>query len=121
MALCAETELSTSLSDDYYDILSSDINFIPLLKAFEKVLNSTPSDLIIEIQNQLLTNTDYKLLIKEIIKLWYLGKTERKGINELKGKNHYFHNEALVWKVLHTHPTGLTGGYFGYWSYKPEN
>ena len=121
MALCADTNLSASLSDEYFEILAPDVNFLPLLNAYSKILNTNPSDILIEIQNQLLTNSDYKLLIKEIIKLWYLGKTERKGINELKGKSYYFHYEALIWKVLHTHPAGLTGGYFGYWSYKPEN
>lgn len=121
IVLCADTNLSASLSDEYFEILASDVNFIPLLNDYKKILDTNPSDIIFEIQNLLLTNNGYKLLIKEIIKLWYLGKSDRKEIVDLKRKNHYFHYDALIWKVLHTHPAGLTGGYFGYWSYKPEN
>lgn len=28
---------------------------------------------------------------------------------------------ALMWRVMRTHPPGLSGGYFGYWRYPPEN
>jgi hypothetical protein len=117
--VCADESISNSLSKEYYDLFSKDVNFLPLLTDFKKIIDSNPSDIVLEICNNILSNSAYKNLVKEIIKLWYLGKIDRLG--ELKGNDHYFHYDALIWKVLHAHPTGLTGGYYGYWSYKPEN
>jgi hypothetical protein len=28
---------------------------------------------------------------------------------------------GLVWKAIRAHPMALTGGYFGYWHYAPED
>lgn len=29
--------------------------------------------------------------------------------------------EAAVWRVIQAHPPALSGGYFGYWHYPPED
>ena len=32
---------------------------------------------------------------------------------------HYF--AGLFWRVIEAHPPGLSGGYFGHWTYPPDN
>lgn len=118
--LCGDESLSPSLSEEYFDVLASDPSLILILEAYQKIVSNNPVDIFSEIQTKLLVTDTNKEMAKKIIKLWYLGRTENSK-DSLKGKNHYFHYEALIWKVLHAHPTGLTGGYFGYWAYKPEN
>ncbi len=58
-------------------------------------------------------------LIKTIILLWYSGEFHKRDKTiTLEAEDYY---NALLWKTIHAHPPGLSGGYFGYWKYKPEN
>jgi hypothetical protein len=118
--LTGDDNLSLSLAEEYYACFLPDATFIKLLERYREIVNQNPADLISEIEEKLLTAPDFRMLIKKIIMLWYLGSSDV-VTGDLKGDKHYFHYEALVWKVIHAHPPGLTGGYYGYWAYKPEN
>lgn len=53
-----------------------------------------------------------------VMLLWYLG--EIRG-QKLEGgyPDHFF--QGLFWNVISAHPPGLSGGYFGHWTYPPDN
>ncbi len=117
--LCGETSLSHSLAEDYYLILSSEIDCSALILAFETLLAQSDNDNIEAIlKTQLAENITLREGAKKIIKLWYFGRA--KNILEMRSERHYYHYEALIWKTLHAHPPGLSGGYFGHWAYQPE-
>lgn len=60
---------------------------------------------------------------RRIIVLWYTGHlptaADPSKLADLKTPEEYF--GALMWSVMGAHPPGLSGGYFGYWRYPPEN
>jgi hypothetical protein len=116
--LCDDQTLPLSLVQEYYEILRHLPHFNSLMERYQGIKSQNFDDIIEQIHKQLLSVPEYRLVIKDILKLWYLGRIE--GLQILKGARYYFFYEALIWKVLHAHPVGLTGGYYGYWSYKPE-
>jgi hypothetical protein len=125
--VCAVNELSTGLSKVYFGVFNNDPNLQPdfqrVLEAFEKILQSGRPDLEKEIKGQILSDAGMAATTLLIIKLWYLGIIPSIGnpVNPLSRDGFYFHHEALIWKIAHAHPAGLSGGYYGYWAYKPEN
>ena len=76
-----------------------------------------------------------KRLNQVILYLWYTSELilpeeiddffnpENKSFRKIESKSDsptpYY--ESLVWKAAKAHPPALTGGYFGYWKYLPEN
>ncbi len=63
-------------------------------------------------------------LAEQIIVLWYSSATmafDDKGQIELIFGKPEHHFRALLWDVIGAHPPALSGGYFGYWHYPPEN
>jgi len=123
--LCGVENLSPRLSDVYYETFNSDPSSTVILKIlldkYQKILNSNGHNIIQRIQKEILDDNKLKDLVRNIIKLWYLGYCSGIAtLTELKGGGFYFHYEALIWKVAHAHPPGLSGGYYGYWKYKPE-
>ncbi len=128
--VCGEDNLSPGLSDVYYQVIHNDPAHMKdlesLLDQYQVILNQKPASLTNAIKNQILTNPAWVLITQLIVKIWYLGLiySLTKDPNNhvpLKGGGYYFHHEALIWKVASAHPAGLSGGYYGYWSYKPEN
>lgn len=94
------------------------IEFNNLLLQFEEYLKNSTSDneAVSKLMNQSETSLN---LIRNIIILWYTGEFNKKDKTTiLEAQDHY---NALLWEVTHSHPPGLSGGYFGYWKYKPEN
>ena len=63
----------------------------------------------------------------ELIILWYLAGFRAPGIDsgaspmELGPETPEQYFRGLLWPVIRAHPLGLSGGYFGYWRYPPEN
>jgi hypothetical protein len=141
--VCGETDLSVKLSQTYFDIFNNEANMgaalQKLLDWFDATLKSglksgLESDRNPHLESQLvsLEESISKQLQKDesdrsmtllIIKLWYLGVIApiSDPVKPLTKNGYYFHHEALIWKVASAHPAGLSGGYFGYWAYKPEN
>jgi len=57
---------------------------------------------------------------RRIIILWYLGELVDDADKAIEGPAEH-HFRGLMWEMIHAHPLGLSGGYFGYWKYPPEN
>ena len=76
-------------------------------------------------------------LARQIIYLWYTsaflvrvtkkpeatnfetGKPDSNTTLQFGSPEQYF--RGLMWSVIRAHPPALSGGYFGYWRYPPEN
>ena len=72
------------------------------------------------------------LVANEIILLWYMsqfgvpkeGDFDEDGnqkYNELPPETPEQYVRGLFWPTVRAHPLGVSGGYFGYWRYPPEN
>jgi Membrane bound FAD containing D-sorbitol dehydrogenase len=128
--VCGDESLSPGLSKVYFDIFHTDPTLQPdlikLLDRFSTILNTGEANPEKAISDNILMDDSLRASTLLIIKLWYLGfmkslTTGPPDSEALKGGGYYFHHEALIWKVASAHPAGLSGGYYGYWSYKPEN
>jgi Membrane bound FAD containing D-sorbitol dehydrogenase len=128
--VCADESLSPGLSKVYFDIFHNDPavqpDLLKLLDRFSSIQIAGASDPEKAISENILSDSSLSALTLSIIKLWYLGvikslTTGPANTEPLKGGEFYFHHEALIWKVASAHPAGLSVGYYGYWSYKPEN
>lgn len=107
---------------------------------FELLLNEYGNDFMNLLNNYKITkkfesNDSEKKLKNIIIYLWYTSEfITRSEMNSFFNISTNFNKEsefihktplgyynAILWKAISAHPIGLTGGYFGYWKYKPEN
>jgi hypothetical protein len=111
--------LSIGLAKQYIKFFEGNAEFIALLKEYDGLEQLQNIDLETEVLKLLQQEKKYKEVAATIIRLWYLGKF-KDDTAKLAGGGYYYHYEALIWKVIQAHPPGLTGGYFGYWNYKPE-
>jgi hypothetical protein len=125
--VCGEADLSVKLSQTYFDIFNNEINMgaalQKLLDWFGNMMELPPVAIEEAISAQLQKDESDRNMTLLIIKLWYLGVIApiSDPVKPLTKNGYYFHHEALIWKVASAHPAGLSGGYFGYWAYKPEN
>lgn len=86
-----------------------------LLRAFDAM--SAPER---EIPDTIFANDNLRPLAEQIILVWYTSAFCTDGTNWRFGQpDEYF--QALMWTGIHAHPPALSGGYFGYWKYPPEN
>jgi len=117
------TDLKQKPAEVYYEALSKNLNkdFALLLSEYEKTVRNkkgAPDELV---KIHLWQNEKNKKLCQTIIRAWYnanLSKADD-GFDFLAPADVYY--EALMWKSAEAHPLGLSGGYFGYWRYAPEN
>ncbi len=64
---------------------------------------------------------------KGLIFLWYTAelidfpKLDAKTPEGSGAQSPESYYAGLIWKVISAHPPGLSGGYYGYWKYEPEN
>ena len=75
------------------------------------------------------TSDEQKICCKGIVFLWYTSEclTWTSAKNNILDKNRennpteeeYY--SALLWRAIRAHPPALSGGYYGYWKYEPEN
>lgn len=125
MTVCGYADLNEDLSNEYWNILSGDAATLPqltrMLDMYDHILQANPPDILAEFRNQVLPDAALRELLRKIIKTWYLGRPPVAPAAPLNGPRFFYHYEALIWKVAHAHPPGLSGGYYGYWHYKPEN
>jgi hypothetical protein len=78
--------------------------------------SAAPEDLIREnIWNVL----DFQTLSQAIINLWYTATLKLGSVTWVAPPEAYF--DTLLWRAIEAHPPAVSGGYFGYWRYPPEN
>jgi hypothetical protein len=84
-----------------------------LLDEYDAIV-AAGGDLEAAVKHRIMGRDALRKPAKLVILLWYLGEFGEGGPAE-----HYF--QGLFWDVIHAHPPGLSGGYFGHWSYPPDN
>jgi hypothetical protein len=62
---------------------------------------------------------DLRTLSQAIINLWYTAILNFGAVSWIAPPEAYF--DSLLWKAIEAHPPAISGGYFGYWRYPPEN
>jgi hypothetical protein len=108
----------------------ADIYYKQLSKIYGDVLNE-----LLDIFNSKVSNQDgnpeklvgdliwndptFKTVCQSIILAWYNSTIDDPKQPLVAPPEVYY--EALLWKAVEAHPPGLSGGYFGYWRYAPEN
>lgn len=123
LLLTGEAHLERPLAEQYLNRITSGplgASLPPLLTTF-RVLQSAGGDINAAISTQILADAVLGPLAKQILILWYTGiLTDADGKNGSYGSPEQFFS-GLVWPTIGAHPPGLSGGYFGYWRYAPEN
>jgi hypothetical protein len=88
-----------------------------LLRVYEGIL-AEPSGHNDLIRERIMKVDALRGVAKMIIVLWYTGdllSIQPSALSEAE----YF--QGIVWQVAHAHAPGLSGGYFGHWTYPPDN
>ncbi len=113
-------KLNSKIAELYYAKLTEvfGAKLSTLLDEYNAAVRSgigNPEDLV---RNQIWSNPEMRSICQDIIKLWYTASLNITTV-WIAPPGAYF--EALLWKAIEAHPPGLSGGYFGYWRYAPEN
>lgn len=130
--LTGEQRLSLALAEEYYDriLRAYPEQLAELLTKFDSLSSSgdQPCDddqLCDEIRNNIMVVVELAKVAREIIMLWYMSgfrsPDENCGEQELGPETPEQYFQGLLWPTIRAHPLGLSGGYFGYWHYPPEN
>lgn len=113
-----------SLAESYHELIKTafgEKRLANLLSTFEG-LEGAGEYLNKAIEKQILQNEELSTVAQEIIMLWYMSAFRppdetRDGAPQTPEQ--YY--QGLFWPTIRAHPLGLSGGYFGYWKYPPEN
>lgn len=95
---------------------------IPEINSFDRLLgkfnllSGTSTEIEQKIGSQIMTDPILKELVRLIIVVWYTG--ELPGSFDLSAE-YWF--QGLLWEIIHAHTPGLSGNYFGHWTYPPDN
>lgn len=90
-----------------------------LLETFRAIISSG-EEIDAAIRERIFGDARVRTMARRIIILWYLGELVDDSDKAVPGhEKHHF--RGLMWEMIHAHPLGLSGGYFGYWKYPPEN
>lgn len=71
------------------------------------------------IESQIMAVDPLRELAKLIIILWYTGDMATATGDPPPTEEDYF--SAMLWPTIRAHPPGISGGYFGHWTYPPDN
>jgi hypothetical protein len=117
------TDLKLKPAEVYYEALSKNLkkDFTRLLSEYEKKVRNkkgSPDELV---RTHLWQDANNKKICQSIIRAWYSASLSAAadGFDFMAPTDVYY--EALIWKTVEAHPLALSGGYFGYWRYAPEN
>jgi hypothetical protein len=112
--------LNKELTEAYYNGINQAFpaDFEEALVIFDNLKKANPEEIEPAIYKAAAEIPAFKTIIKNIIAIWYLGKLDKVTAMTFNPVNYY---EALAWKTVQAHSPGLSGGYFGYWHYQPEN
>jgi hypothetical protein len=90
----------------------------PLIALFRS-LKANPADLEAAIRSQIVESAEFGVLANQLTLLWYTSAFLDTDKWKFGTPDQYF--RALIWPAVGAHPPALSGGYFGYWKYPPEN
>lgn len=122
--LTGEVALDCTLAQGYLDrihVTPEASQFQRLLDTFLKIEKDDPSGSRREklIRERIMSDDALRALVKMIVLLWYTGELVTTGQPSSIAPEAHF--SGLLWRIVHAHPPGLSGGYFGHWTYPPDN
>ena len=125
--LTGVAEINTRLAAIYLARLREDAEAEKDLTAFftaaSAVVASPTSQREALARSLLVDAPELSSLTRRVIVLWYTGHlpsaADHSRLMDPRAPEEYF--GGLMWSVMGAHPPGLSGGYFGYWRYPPEN
>lgn len=114
--------LDAKIAEVYYKELHSlnGASLDLLLAAFDSQVKNQPGDPEALIRTNLWSDPTYKSVCQSIILAWYNASITANGSTIWVGPPELYY-ESLLWKAVEAHPPAISGGYFGYWRYAPEN
>ena len=122
--LTGEQSLDRGLAEKYMQRVSNGPfgdKLNDLLKVFREIV-AAGGDLVEEVRQRIMNDPTLGLLAGQVIIIWYTSALPSENGQKWDfpdDPDQYF--SGLVWSVIHAHPPGLSGGYFGHWKYPPEN
>jgi hypothetical protein len=96
----------------------ADPQVVARLAEVAAALPSEPAEREEAIRSRIIEDTPLRELAKVILVLWYTGDLLG-STTSTPTEDEYF--GGLLWPVARAHPPGLSGGYFGHWTYPPDN
>lgn len=121
IALTGESGLSRELAGEYLARLEAapTMASLPsLLELFLKI-EQDGGDVEGAIRQQIMMHPDLGSLARTIIILWYSAELHTSEGVIGGTPEQYF--QGLLWPAVRAHAPGLSGGYFGHWTYPPDN
>lgn len=121
-ALTGFDNLSQQTADLYYNKLKELFpNIDDLITTYQSNISEVSGDHEQNIRQNIWTNQGFKAICQQIIAVWYNASLTDTNGNVTWQAPPEFYFDALLWKAIEAHPPALSGGYFGYWRYAPEN
>lgn len=142
--LINERNLDKGLAQQYLDrLLKAPVKGEPMASRLEALLGAfreirdAGGDLEEGVRQRIINDAALSPIARQIIFLWYTsaflvrsekpdnvanletGRPESSTTLQFGSPEQYFC--GLMWSVIRAHPPALSGGYFGYWKYPPEN
>jgi len=118
--LTGETRLDRELAQSHFRRLQSttDVDTTSKLLLRWRAAQEDPA-MTGEVVAKILSDAVLGILAKKLILLWYTGGIKNAaGQWEIETAADYF--GALAWKVVGSHPPGLSNQFFGHWKYPTE-
>lgn len=142
--LVGERNMDRGLAEKYLDrLLKAPVPDEPMDKRVEALLSTFREirdgggDLDEGVRQRIINDDMLAPVARQIIFLWYTsaflvrsvkpdtavnletGRPDTSTTLQFGSPEQYF--RGLMWSVIRAHPPALSGGYFGYWKYPPEN
>ena len=92
-----------------------------LLALFRQLKQSkkTAADLDAAVRSEIVGSAEFGALASQLTLLWFTSAFADGDKWKFGTPDQHF--RALIWPTIGAHPPALSGGYFGYWKYPPEN
>ena len=121
IALTGELKLNRSLAGGLLARLQGapEAAVLPqLLQTFQEIM-AQPSDQQEQaIRDMIMGDAAMRTAARMLVVLWYTGELRSATVSALTEEQHF---DGVVWRIAGAHPPGLSGGYFGHWTYPPDN
>lgn len=97
---------------------SADKSALSRLQTVAATLPADAAERQTAIGSQIMDDPTLRGLAKTIIVLWYTGELLGSSTTTMPADDYF---SGHIWSVARAHPPGLSGGYFGHWTYPPDN
>jgi hypothetical protein len=91
-----------------------------LLAAY-RAIETEGGDPVPLVAERIMSDADLRALVTMIIILWFTADLKSRDLTIVSPPTPEQHFGGLLWRVARAHPPGLSGGYYGHWTYPPDN